>query len=154
MECASSTEAATALSGGREPHMLRKISVRAKAVSRCACHRSPKQPQQGDIFVEAALEINSSSLRSGICRPDGAGEFGGVGRYKVFVPDGVFGRSATVSAGPVAAGGWAEAVENILWRVFANVLRLIPLCGTQPRSYRNAVAAHSPALTRGDYAGG
>jgi len=32
-----------------------------------------------------------------------------------------------VSAGPVAAGGWAEAVENVLRRGFANVLRLIPL---------------------------
>ena len=33
-------------------------------------------------------------------------------------------RSAAVSAGPVAAGGGAEAVENILWRGFANLLRL------------------------------
>jgi hypothetical protein len=69
------------------------------------------------------MEINSS-VRSGICRPDGAGEFGGVGGYKDFAPDGACGRSATVSAGPVAAGGGAEAVENILWRGFANVLRL------------------------------
>ena len=70
-----------------------------------------------------------------------------------FTPDAAFGWSATVSAGPVAAGGWAEVVENILRLGFANVLRLIPLCGTQPRSYRNAVAAFSPALTRSDYAG-
>jgi len=34
-----------------------------------------------------------------------------------------------------------------------DVLRLIPLCGTQPRSNRNAVAAFSPALERSDYAG-
>lgn len=73
--------------------------------------------------------------------------------YKDFAPDGAFGRSATVSAGPVAASGWAEAVENILRRGFANVLRLIPLCGTQPRSNRNAVAAFSPALERSDHAG-
>ena len=46
-----------------------------------------------------------------------------------------------MSAGPVATGGWAEAVENILRRGVANVLRLIPLCETQPRSNRNAVAA-------------
>jgi hypothetical protein len=32
--------------------------------------------------------MNSSSVRSGICRPDGAGEFGGVGGYKDFAPDG------------------------------------------------------------------
>lgn len=53
-----------------------------------------------------------------------AGEFGGAGGYKDFAPSGAFGRSATVSARPVAAGGWAEAVENIWWRGFANVLRL------------------------------
>jgi hypothetical protein len=29
-----------------------------------------------------------------------------------------------VSTGPVAAGGWAEAVEDSLRRVFADVLRL------------------------------
>lgn len=33
------------------------------------------------------------------------------GGCKDSVPDGAFGRSAPVSAGPVAAGGWAEAVE-------------------------------------------
>ena len=64
---------------------------------------------------------------TGICRPDGAGEWGGAGGYKDFAPHGAFGRSATVSAGPVAADGGAEAVENILRRGFANVLRLIPL---------------------------
>ena len=32
--------------------------------------------------------MSSSSVRSGICRPDGAGEFGGVGGYKDFAPDG------------------------------------------------------------------
>ena len=50
--------------------------VRAKAVSRRACHRSPRhagamfernswterQPQRGDIFVESAMEMNSSSV--------------------------------------------------------------------------------------------
>jgi hypothetical protein len=46
------------------------------------------------------------------------------GSYKDFAPDGAFGRSTPVSAGPVAAGGWAEAVKNILRRGFANVLRL------------------------------
>lgn len=51
----------------------------------------------------------------------------GVGFYTDFAPDGAFGRSATVSAGPVAAGEWVEAVANILQYVFANVLRLIPL---------------------------
>ena len=52
------------------------------------------QPQRGDIFVESAMEMNSSSVRSGICRPDGAGKFGGVGGNKDFAPDGAFGRSA------------------------------------------------------------
>ncbi len=64
------------------------------------------------------MEMNSSSVRSEICRPDGAGELGGVRGYKDFAPDGAFGRSATVSAGPVAAGGGAEAVEIILRRGF------------------------------------
>ena len=32
--------------------------------------------------------MSSSSVRSGICRPDGAGEFGGMGGYKDFAPDG------------------------------------------------------------------
>ena len=44
-----------------------------------------------------------------------------------------FERSATGAAGPVAAGGGAEAVENILRRGFANVLRLIPPCGNFSR---------------------
>ena len=43
-------------------------------------------------------------------------------------------RSKAQAEGPVAADEGAEAVENILWRGFANVLRLILLCGTQPRS--------------------
>jgi hypothetical protein len=110
---------------GRTTMMERSTRlVRAKAVSRCACHRSPRQPRRGDIFVESVMKMNSSSVRSGICRPDGAGELGGAGGYKDFTPDGAFGRSATVSAGPVAAGGWAEGVKNILRRGFANVLRL------------------------------
>lgn len=68
-------------------------------------------------------------------------ECGGAGCYKDFAPDGAFGRNATVSdssrrnrmkaEGPVAAGGGTEAVENILRRGLANVLRLgLP----QPRS--------------------
>ena len=72
-----------------------------------------------------------------------------VGGDKDFAPDGAFGRRATVSAGPVAAGGWAEAVKNILRLGFANVLRLNPARrGTQSRSNRNAVAAFGPALTQ------
>ena len=43
---------------------------------------------------------------------------------KISLPTELFGRSAIVSAGPVAVGGWLEAVENILRRGFANVLRL------------------------------
>lgn len=74
------------------------------------------------------------------------GELGGIDTYKDFAIGGAFGRSGTGSAGPVAAGEWAEPVENTLRRAFSNVLRLIPLCGTQPRSHRNAVAAFSPAL--------
>ena len=52
-------------------------------------------------------------------------------------------RSKAKAEGPVAAGGWAEAVENILRRGFANVLPLIPLCGTQPRSERELVGTVS-----------
>ena len=36
------SEAATALSGGRETSGMRKVSGRAKAGSRCACPRSPR----------------------------------------------------------------------------------------------------------------
>ena len=36
------SEAATALSGGRGRGGWRTMTVRAKAVSRCACHRSPR----------------------------------------------------------------------------------------------------------------
>ena len=34
-----------------------------------------RQPRRGGIFVVRAMKRNSSSVRSGICRPDGAGEF-------------------------------------------------------------------------------
>lgn len=85
-----------------------------------------------------------SKLRRRICRPDGAGELGGAGGYKDFAPDGAFGRSAPVSAGPVAAGGWAEAVENILWRGFANVLRL-GVATAAPRPRRSSSSAPPPA---------
>ena len=37
------------------------------------------KPRRGDIFVESAMKMNSSSVRSGICRPDGPGELGGTG---------------------------------------------------------------------------
>lgn len=50
--------------------------------------QTERQPRRGDIFVESAMEMNSSSVRSGICRPDGAGELGGVRGYKDFAPDG------------------------------------------------------------------
>jgi hypothetical protein len=38
------------------------------------------------------MKMNSSSVRSGICRPDGAGEICGVGGYKDFAPDGALKR--------------------------------------------------------------
>jgi hypothetical protein len=44
-------------------------------------------------------------------------------------PGAIHGRSATVSAGPVAAGGGAEAVENILWRGFAGGRAPAPAAG-------------------------
>ena len=56
MECAGRAGAATALSGGRGRDGLRKISVRAKAVSRCACHRSPRH-------AGALVERNSQTER-------------------------------------------------------------------------------------------
>ena len=70
--------------------------ARAKAVSRCACHRSPRRasPDGATIFVESAMEMNSSSVRSGICRPYGAGEWDRVGGYKDFAPDGAANRRA------------------------------------------------------------
>jgi len=40
-----------------------------------------------------------------------------------------------------------EALGNLDAAGCFDVLRLIPLCGTQPRSNRYAVAAFSPALT-------
>ena len=42
LECAGRAGAATALSGGREIKRCERISVRAKAGSRCACPRSPR----------------------------------------------------------------------------------------------------------------
>jgi hypothetical protein len=50
--------------------------------------RMERQPRRGDIFVEIKSNKVSSSVRSGICRPDGAGEWGGAGGYKDFAPDG------------------------------------------------------------------
>jgi hypothetical protein len=43
------------------------------------------------IFVETANQKCFKLRRSGICRPDGAGEFGGAGGYKDFAPDGACG---------------------------------------------------------------
>ena len=102
-----------------------------------------RQPRRGDIFVESTTDRLSSSVRSGICSPDGARELGGAGGYKDFAPDGAFGRSAAVFAGSVAEHGWTEAVENILRRGFANVLRL-GFATAALRANRNAVAAFSP----------
>ncbi|HEX7571367.1 MAG TPA: hypothetical protein VF492_12765 [Verrucomicrobiae bacterium] len=42
LDCAGRAGAATALSGGREISVMRELSVRAKAGSRCACPRSPR----------------------------------------------------------------------------------------------------------------
>jgi len=70
------------------------------------------------------------------------------GCYKDFAPAGAFGRSATVSAGPVAAGGGVEAVEIILRRGFANVLRLgVATAALQPQrgySIQPGVGAKRP----------
>jgi hypothetical protein len=148
MECAGRAGAATALSGGRS--WLNEQTVlcgrkRCRAALATAVQDTPApagrqlcRNRNGNEF-QLRQERNMSPRR--------ARELGGAGGYKDFAPDCAFGRSATVSTGPVAAGGGAEVVENIWRRRFANVLRLIPLCGTQPRSYRNAVAAFSPALT-------
>lgn len=50
--------------------------------------RTDRKPQRDDIFVESAMEMNSSSVRRGICRPDGAGDLVGLIFYKDFAPDG------------------------------------------------------------------
>ena len=52
--------------------------------------KTERQPRRGGIFVETnqPTKIISSSVRSGICRPDGAGEFFDAGFYKDFAPDG------------------------------------------------------------------
>lgn len=92
------------------------------------------QSRRGDLFVESAMEMNSSSGRSGIGRPDGAGESGGADGYKNFGPDGAFGRRDCVRK--TSRSGWIGGGCCFLRRVFANVLRLIPLYGTQPRSGR------------------
>ena len=42
----------------------------------------------GRHLCSLAIKIDSSSARSGICRPDGAGEFCGRKFYKDFAPDG------------------------------------------------------------------
>ena len=64
-------------------------SSRLASLRLCAfALKSLPQPQRGDIFVASAMEMNSSSVRSGICRPDGAGELRGAGGYKDFAPDG------------------------------------------------------------------
>ena len=45
--------------------------LRSERVSLWKDLRTERQPQRGDIFVESAREMNSSSVRSGICRPTG-----------------------------------------------------------------------------------
>ena len=63
----------------------------------------------------------------------------GADGYKDFAPDGACGRSAIVSAGPVAARGGAEAVESILRRGFAGGRAQAPAAG---RCHSRAPDAH------------
>ena len=48
-----------------------------------------EKPRRGDIFVVGKTKMDSSYVRSGICRPDGAGDLFGAGFYKDSAPDGV-----------------------------------------------------------------
>ena len=87
--------------------------------------------------------MNSSSVRSGICRPDGAGELGGAGGYKDFAPDGAFGGARLC---PQDQSQRVDGRRRL--KIFCGV-GLRTCCGwalPQPRSNRNAVAAFSPAL--------
>ena len=69
-------------------HFPRK-SCRPRAITRRAmCWQGATKPQRGDIFVEFAARMESSSVRSEICRPDGASDIYAVGFYKDFAPDG------------------------------------------------------------------
>jgi len=99
------SEAATALSGGRWRDVLRKISVRAKAVSRCACHRSPKSNK-----VSSSVWWPCASTES---RPDGAGEWGGAGDYKDFAPNGAANRhDEQQDENSPAIHGWVKRPSN------------------------------------------
>ena len=70
MECAGRAGAATALSGGRETFVMRKISVRAKAGARCACPRSPRHA--GARAMRHPL-VEPFSLGNGLRRDAGNG---------------------------------------------------------------------------------
>ena len=50
--------------------------------------RESPQPQRGDISIVGGTKTDSSSVRSGICRPDGAWDLFGRKFYKDFAPDG------------------------------------------------------------------
>ena len=66
LECVGRAGAATTLSGGRERDLKWKISARAKAVSRCACHRSPRH---------AGANFNNSHRAGCAGTPGGRGGF-------------------------------------------------------------------------------
>jgi hypothetical protein len=87
--------------------------------------RIETQITAGNQANKLTMFFNSSSVRSGICRPDGAGELGGAGGYKDFAPDG--------------------AAANCRWQ--GGRTRPPKKAARQRRpTNRNAVAAFSPAL--------
>jgi hypothetical protein len=68
MECAGRAGAATALSGGRQAFKFFIGFVRAKAVSRCACHRSPRRLQKialvaGTFGVTVSVAMKTLSAK-------------------------------------------------------------------------------------------
>ena len=50
--------------------------------------RGLAKPRRGNIFVVGDSQLNTSSVRSDICRPDGAGSFLLFSNSKHFAPDG------------------------------------------------------------------
>jgi len=72
------------------------------------------------------MEKNSSSVRSGICRPDGAGELGGAGGYKDFAPDGAVKRRKRIVLNRPKDTLSHKQMKPVAWLLKNVVLPLAP----------------------------
>ena len=64
------------------------VNLSRRQSSRQTGLRGLAKPRRGNIFVVGDFQLNTSSVRSDICRPDGAGSFLLSLSYKDFAPDG------------------------------------------------------------------